>query len=80
LQTSGIVWNGTHKGTHKEIHMATNTFDRKLEITDEEYIRRLFEIVSSDTPVTPLSQHPISREEIKRNEERLVQYLSRLTL
>lgn len=57
--------------------MAANTFDRKLEITDEESIRRLFEIVSSDTPVTSLSQHPIFREEIKRNEKRLAQYLSR---
>ena len=57
--------------------MATSTFDRKLEITSPESIQKLIDIMNSEPPVKPLSEHPFSEEDRKRSDELLKQYLSR---
>lgn len=57
--------------------MATSTFDRKLEITSPESIQKLIDIMNSEPPVKPLSEHPFSEEDRRKGEELLKRYLSR---
>ena len=57
--------------------MATNTFERKIELKTPESIKKLVEIMKSETPVKPLSTHPFSEAERDRSEKLLKQYLSR---
>ena len=57
--------------------MATSTFDRKLEITSPESIQKLIDVMNSEPPVKPLSEHPFSEEDRKWSDELLKQYLSR---
>ena len=57
--------------------MATNTFERKIELNTPESIKKLAEIMEADAPVKPLSTHPFSTEERDRSEKLLKQYLSR---
>lgn len=45
--------------------MATSTFDRRLEITDTDSLKKLIEVMESDAP-EPISQRPFSDEDRKR--------------
>lgn len=56
--------------------MATNTFERKIELNDSESIRKLATIMASDSPKKPLSEHPFSTAEQDRSEKLLKQFLS----
>lgn len=51
--------------------MATNTFDRKILISDSESLERLARIMAYNTPKQPISEHPFSNEDRKRGEELL---------
>lgn len=57
--------------------MATNTFERKIELNTPESIRKIVDIMKSEAPVKPLSAHPFSATERDRSEKLLKQYLSR---
>lgn len=57
--------------------MATNTFDRKIEISDTESLKRLAKVILEDAPEKPLSSHPFSTAERDRSEHLLKQFLSR---
>ena len=57
--------------------MATNTFERKIELKTPESIKKLVEIMKLEAPVKPLSTHPFSEAERDRSEKLLKQYLSR---
>lgn len=57
--------------------MATNTFERKIELNTPESIKKLADIMKSEAPVKPLSAHPFSTTERDRSEKLLKQYLSR---
>lgn len=57
--------------------MATSTFERKLEITDLDSLKKLMKIVESDKPAAPLSDHPYSDSERERSEDLLKRCLSR---
>ncbi len=54
--------------------MATSTFDRRLVITDPEAVIRLLTL---EPATKPLSEHPITDEEIKRGEELIRACLAR---
>lgn len=54
--------------------MATSTFDRKIEITDIESLRKLVKVMNTDTP-NPISEHPFSDNDRKRGEQLLDQWL-----
>lgn len=56
--------------------MATSTFDRKIEINDDESADNLIKILTADEPKKPSSRHPFSYEDRKRSEELLRHYLS----
>jgi len=43
--------------------MATNTFDRRIELDTTESVKRLMKVMQEDAPVKPLSQHPFSSVE-----------------
>lgn len=51
--------------------MATSTFDRKIEIKDEESIKKLLKVVMSNAPKEPISKHPFSSEDRKRGADLL---------
>lgn len=57
--------------------MATNTFDRRIELNDVEAVKKLIQILSDDTPQKPLSEHPFSSQDRERSERLLKQFLSR---
>lgn len=57
--------------------MATNTFERKIEITNPDARKRLAEIMASEPPERPLSIHPYGTVERERSEDLLKQWLSR---
>ena len=57
--------------------MATSTFDRKIELSTTESVKKLMEVMQEDAPVKPLSQHPFSSVERERSERLLKQFLSR---
>ena len=42
--------------------MATNTFERKIELNTPESIKKLADIMKSEAPVKPLSTHPFQRQ------------------
>ena len=60
--------------------MATNTFERKLEINDIDSLKRLFDVMSVDPPLKPFSQHSFSDSERDRSEQLLKQCLSHFSL
>ena len=60
-----------------KIEMATSTFERKIEISNVEDVKRLIQVISSDAPKKPLSTNPYGSEERKRSESLLKQCLSR---
>ena len=57
--------------------MATNTFERKIEIKSKESIDKLIHVMKSEAPKKPLSEHPFSTKERERSEALLKRYLSR---
>lgn len=57
--------------------MATSTFDRRIEITDSESIKKLIAIMEKEAPKNPLSNHPYTNAERKRVELLLKQCISR---
>lgn len=57
--------------------MATSTFDRRIEITDPESLKKLAEVMAADPPKEPFSKHPYSDAERDRSERLLKQFLSR---
>ncbi len=57
--------------------MATNTFERKIEIKSKESIDKLIHVMKSEAPQKPLSEHPFSTRERERSEALLKRYLSR---
>ena len=56
--------------------MATSTFERKIEITSPDALERLAEVMNSDSPKKPLSEHPYGTTERERSEDQLKQWLS----
>lgn len=56
--------------------MATSTFDRKIEIKDEESMKKLMKIMEADAPKNPRPIRPFSAEERDRGEQLLKQYFS----
>ena len=57
--------------------MATNTFDRRIELNTTESVKKLMEVMQEEAPVKPLSQHPFSSVEREKAESLLCQFLSR---
>ena len=57
--------------------MATSTFERKIEITDLESIKKLMSVMAKDAPKNPLSNHPFTEADRERSERLLKQCLSR---
>ena len=57
--------------------MATSTFERKIELTDPESVKKLIEVMTADAPKEKLSEHPFSDAERDRSESLLKQFLSR---
>lgn len=53
--------------------MATNTFERKIEITDSEALIRLLKIMSDETPRKPITLTPNFYEEHVKIEKILKQ-------
>ena len=58
--------------------MATNTFERKIEISSEESLEKIAKILSDETPPSPISVEPYSQKDRNRNEQLLRQLLSRI--
>lgn len=57
--------------------MTTNTFERKIQISDTEALKRLVDIMTSPTPEKSLSEHPYTAVDRERGEQLLKQCLSR---
>lgn len=57
--------------------MATSTFERKIEISDPESLKKLIHVMTADAPEISISTHPFSTAERKRSENLLKQFLSR---
>ena len=58
--------------------MATNTFERKIEINSEESLEKIAKILSDETPPSPIFVEPYSQKDRNRNEQLLRQLLSRI--
>ena len=56
--------------------MATSTFERKIEISDPESVKKLIDIMIKDEPVKPISEHPYTTAERERSDRLLKQCLS----
>lgn len=54
--------------------MATSTFDRKIEISDMDSLKKLVKVMESVSP-PPISRHPFSDNDRKRGEELIDQWL-----
>lgn len=54
--------------------MATNSFDRKIEITDIDSLKKLLTVMNTESP-QPISQHPFSDEDQRKGELLLDQWL-----
>lgn len=48
--------------------MSTNTFDRRIVITNPKEIERLLSIMQEEPPIRLLSEHPYTQEERRRSE------------
>lgn len=57
--------------------MATNTFERKIEITDLQSAEKLMGILDDNRPIRSISEHPYSASERERGEQLFKQFLSR---
>lgn len=56
--------------------MAMNTFERKIQISDTEALKRLINVVISEAPEKSLSEHPYTAVDRERGEQLLKQCLS----
>ena len=54
--------------------MATNSFDRKIELTDIDSLKKLIDVMGTEPP-EPLSQHPFSDQDRRKGELLLDQWL-----
>ena len=63
-----------------KLEMATSTFERKIEISNVDDVKRLIQVIGSDAPKKSLATHPYDSEERKRSESLLKQCLSRSNL
>lgn len=54
--------------------MATNSFDRKIEIADIDSLKKLLTVMNTESP-QPISQHPFSDEDRRKGELLLDQWL-----
>lgn len=57
--------------------MPTNTFDRKLEISDPESVKRLIAVMEDKAPTKVLSDHPYTQQEREKSKSLLSQCLAR---
>lgn len=57
--------------------MATNTFERMIEVTDPESVKILIAVMTKDVPEKPLSEHPYTAAERERSDQLLKQCLYR---
>ena len=57
--------------------MATSTFERKIEITDPESVKKLIVVIEKEAPTKYLSDHPYTEQERERSVSLLKQCLSR---
>lgn len=57
--------------------MATNTFERKIELSDPGSVKKLYTVITKETSPKPLSSHPYTTAERERSEQLLKQCLSR---
>ena len=48
--------------------MLTNTFDRRIAITEAKDVERLLDIMQEEPPIRPLSEHPYTQKERRRIE------------
>ena len=55
--------------------MATNTFDRKIEVESVEGLMKLIQVMEAPAPVIPLSDHPYSESERAESKQLLEQFL-----
>ena len=51
--------------------MSTSTFDRRIEITDSESVKKLLAIMAKESPKDPISRHPYTAAERKKSERLL---------
>ena len=61
----------------EEMTMATSTFERKIVITDEEAIKKLWALMDEDMPKKSLSERPYTAAERERSDKLLELCLSR---
>lgn len=54
--------------------MATNSFDRKIEIADIDSLKKLLTVMNTESP-QPISQHPFSDDDRRKGELLLDQWL-----
>jgi len=57
--------------------MATSTFERKIEITSPDALKKLVDIMTSKPQKQLIPQHPYGTAERERSEDLLRQWLSR---
>ena len=57
--------------------MATCTFERKIEISDPESIKKLLNVMNGEAPRRPLSENPYTAAERERSDSLLKQCLLR---
>ena len=57
--------------------MATNTFERKIEITDPHSVEKLMDILQDERQTKYISEHPYSAAERERGEQLFKRFLSR---
>ena len=47
--------------------MATSTFDRRIEITNSESVKKLLTIMAKEPPKDPISRHPYTEVEREKS-------------
>lgn len=57
--------------------MATSTFERKIEITDPDSMKKLIAVMTKDVPEKPFSEHLYTADVKERSNQLLRQCLSR---
>jgi len=56
--------------------MATSTFERKIEITDPQSVKKLITVMEKDAPTKSLSDYPYTQKERERSVSLLKQCLT----
>lgn len=56
--------------------MATNSFERKIEIIDPHSVEKLIDILQDERTTRSISEHPYSADERERGEQLFKQFLS----